>query len=117
MPLPAKRHQIPIRPARPIRLPLQAPPRDLDVLADILDQRLLAHVIVFRPDEPQDQQVHVRGVEVGGEGVQDVDFLVERGGVRRGGMKGKGGEGRRGKGGDIRHSEPYSCRRGSSLWT
>ncbi len=76
MPLPAKLHQIPIVLEFRIRLSLQAPPRHLDIHPDVLDQALLTHVVVFRPNKAEDEQVHARAVEVLGEGVEDVDFLV-----------------------------------------
>lgn len=76
MPLPAKLHQIPIVLEFRIRLSLQAPPRHLDIHPDVLDQALLTHVVVFRPNKAEDEQVHARAVEDLGEGVEDVDFLV-----------------------------------------
>lgn len=76
MPLPAKLHQIPIVLEFRIRLSLQAPPRHLDIHPDVLDQARLTHVVVFRPNKAEDEQVHARAVEVLGEGVEDVDFLV-----------------------------------------
>jgi hypothetical protein len=58
----------------PIAFPLQTSPRHVAVRLDILDQTLLAHVVVLGPDEAQNQQVERRAVEVSGKGVQDVDF-------------------------------------------
>jgi hypothetical protein len=58
----------------PIAFPLQTLPRHVAVCLDILDQTLLAHVVVLGPDEAQNQQVEWHAVEVGGEGVQDVDL-------------------------------------------
>lgn len=88
MPLSAKLHQIPIVLEFHIRLSFQAPPRHLDIHPDVLDQALLTHVVVFRPDKAEDEQVHARAVEVLAEGVEDVDFLVAPGGeVRRVSMR------------------------------
>lgn len=58
----------------PIAFPLQTSPRHVAVRLDILDQALLAHVIVFRPDEAQNQQVERCAIEVSGKGVQDVNL-------------------------------------------
>ena len=59
---------------RRIPRPLQTPLRDLAVDLDVLDQCLEADVVVLGPDEPQDQQVQRRAVEVAREVVQDVDL-------------------------------------------
>ena len=69
VPPPLKVPQVPIIPNPLIRLPLQTPPRNLYIYVYILDKTLLAHVIVLRPYEPQDQQVHPCAVEIVGEGV------------------------------------------------
>ena len=58
----------------PIAFPLQTSPRHIAVRLDILDQALLAHVVVFRPDEAQNQQVERRAIEVSGKRVQDVNL-------------------------------------------
>jgi hypothetical protein len=70
---------LPFQPYPVIRLPLQTLPRNIAVRLDILDQALLAHVVVLGPDEAQDQQVQRRAVEVGGEGVQDVNLDATHG--------------------------------------
>ena len=75
MPLPFENTQIPL-PLQPLMpLPLQTPSRHLDIGPDILHQTLLAQVIVFRPNEAADEEVHARGVEGAREGVEDVYFL------------------------------------------
>lgn len=48
-----------------IPLPLQTPSGNLAINPDILHQRVRRHVVVFRPDVPQDQQVQASVVEVG----------------------------------------------------
>ena len=62
-----------------IAFPLQTLPRHVAVCLDILDQTLLAHIVVLGPDEAQNQQVERHAVEVGGEGVEDVDLNAAHG--------------------------------------
>jgi hypothetical protein len=70
---------LPLQTYLPIAFPLQTLPRHVAVHLDILDQTLLAHVVVLGPDEAQNQQVERHAVEVGGEGVQDVDLDAAHG--------------------------------------
>ena len=55
MPLPLKLLQIHIVSEFRIRLSLQAPPRNVYVHPDVLDQALFAHVIVLWPYEAEDE--------------------------------------------------------------
>lgn len=75
--LPTLPPQPPIPPPLPPRLPRQTALRNRNVLPDILDQALAVDVVVFRADVAEDAEGEGGAVEVGGEGVQDVDFLGE----------------------------------------
>lgn len=87
--LPFKFSQIRLPFETQILVPLQTPPRNLDVHVDILNQALLAHIIVFGPYKPQDKQIHMGVVEILFKRVEDMDFLssieldlfVHRGGI------------------------------------
>lgn len=57
-----------------IPLPLQTPPRNLDIKLNILNQTLLANIIILGPDESQNDQIHMTAVEILFEFVQYVDF-------------------------------------------
>lgn len=97
----------------PVRLALQAGPRHLAVDADVLDQRVQRDVVVFRPDVAQDQQVEVRGVEIG-EFVEGY-FLPcyvscgGGGGGAAGGVAGRGWWGERGHDVDFLLRLALSC--------
>lgn len=64
---------------RLIRLPRQTPLRNPDILANILDQGVPTHVIVFRPYEAQYHERQVRTIKVLREIRQDVDLDAARG--------------------------------------
>lgn len=70
---------LPVHPDPPIGLPRQTLPRHVAVRLDVLDETVLAHVVVLGPDEAEDEQVERGGVEVGREGVQDVDLDAAHG--------------------------------------
>jgi len=57
-----------------IPLPRQTPLRNPNILPNILHQRLLTHIIIFRPYKPQYHQTKLRAIKVLLEAVQDVDF-------------------------------------------
>lgn len=102
--LPTLAPQPPIPLPNLIPLPIQTPPCNPNVLPDILHQRILTHIIILRPYEPQNNQTKLRAVEIRFEVGEDVDLdaagcvLVVRvvadaedGGVHRG--AGGGGDG------------------------
>ena len=62
-----------------IRLAAQTCVRDMAVSPNIVDQALLADVVVLGPDEAEDEQVEGRAVKVGGEGGEDVDLDAAHG--------------------------------------
>lgn len=61
-----------IRLKRPIRLPIQTPLAHAYILAYILHQRLLAHVIVLWPYKAQNDEAQRRAIEVLAERMQQV---------------------------------------------
>ena len=48
---------------------------NLDVESNVLDQRLLADIIVFRAYESEDEEIHAGAIKVVGESVKNVDLL------------------------------------------
>lgn len=62
----------------PPRIPLQTAARNVAVRQDVFDQRLLGHVVEFRADEAEHEQIQGRVVEVGVELVQHVDLDAAR---------------------------------------
>lgn len=56
--------QIRILPQLRITRPLQAPPRNLNIRHNILNQALLAHIIILGPNKPQNHQIHMTAVKV-----------------------------------------------------
>ena len=82
--LPPKLNQPPLLLKPRIRVPRQTIPRDIDIRMNILDQTLKTDIIILRANEPQNNKVHVRAVEILLELVHDVHLdaahtvLVER---------------------------------------
>lgn len=75
MPLASKLNQVLIVLQLEIGRPLQTPLRHLNIHIDILDQTLLAHIIVLRSYKPTNEQIHPRTVEILLELVENVHFL------------------------------------------
>ena len=57
----------------------QAATSHVDIRFDVLDQALLAHVVVLGPNEAQNEQIHMTVVEVLLEIMHDVDFDAAHG--------------------------------------
>ena len=48
---------------------------NFDVESNVLDQRLLADIIIFRAYESQDEEIHAGAIKVVGKSVKNVDLL------------------------------------------
>lgn len=48
---------------------------NFNVESNVLDQRLLADIIVFRAYESKDEEIHAGAIKVVGKGVKNVDLL------------------------------------------
>lgn len=61
-----------------VRVARKTPLRNSDVLADILDQRLLAHVVVLWADKPENHKTQGCAVEIPIEAMQNMDLNAAR---------------------------------------
>ena len=58
-----------------IRRSGETAPGDFNVESNVLDQRLLADIIVFRAYESKDEEIYAGAIKVVGESVKNVDLL------------------------------------------
>lgn len=58
-----------------VRRPGETAARDFDVESNVVDQRVLADIIVFRAYESKDEEIHAGAIKVVGESVEDVNLL------------------------------------------
>lgn len=72
-------HQPPILLTLLVRLTRQTPLRNPYVLPDILHQRILTHIVILGPYEPQDDEAQLRAVKIRLEVGEDVDLDAARG--------------------------------------
>ena len=76
MPLSLKLQKIPIIFEPLIPLSPQAPPRNLNIRPNILNQLLHPSIIILWPNIPQNHQIHPRVVEIVSKSVHDVNFYA-----------------------------------------